>query len=224
MRARPVRTLQTVLAVRKPGPTAEDRRAGQRIAGIPGLRRVRRLTLISLESPFSPASLPRACSQVIFARGWNRTQIDAIQGNSRVPSQAVAGVKLEVTLTKNPEMVRHVGRNDEGERANGEWIVAGDTSAHPGVRREVPEKRDGRLAHALELLHMCGPTDSVGLGTSRCDVLVEAGKRRFKAAGEPESAEDKGAFGVGHMIENLADAPLLRRIAKSGLLLRDSGK
>ena len=69
---------------------------------------------------------------------------------------------------------------------------------------------------------MAGPRDLVGAGRGAGDVLIVAREWRVEAAGEPECAGYEHALGVVDVIENLADAPLLRLVAVERLFLGDA--
>ena len=72
-------------------------------------------------------------------------------------------------------------RDDVGERAHAEGIVAGDAAAIPGPRRQLREQRQCCRTNCAELLDVTGPGPSVDAGLKNCGVLIEAGER----AGEP---------------------------------------
>ena len=69
-------------------------------------------------------------------------------------------------------MMRHVARNDERQGADGERIIAGDASAHPGLSRKILEKRDGCEACPLEFFDMRRPGNRVGLRAGSGNILI----------------------------------------------------
>src|SRR5580700_10050997 len=111
--------------------------------------------------------------------------------------------------------------DDECQRADGEWFDAGHSGAHPGLRREVLEERDGGETDAPEFFNMRGPRDRIGLRTCGCDVRVVAGQWTVEGTGKPESSESECAFRIGNMIQNLADAPFAGSASVQGSLIRD---
>ena len=110
-------------------------------------------------------------------------------------------------------MMRDVASDDESESAHGEGFAVRDTVSRPCAGRQILEQANGREADEAKLLDVIEPGDSISLGTFRADVLVVAGERRFESSREPEGAKSKGAFGVGDVIENLANGPFIRGVA-----------
>lgn len=121
-------------------------------------------------------------------------------------------------------MMLDVAGDDEGESAHGEGFAVCDTVSRPRTWRQILEQANGREANEAELFDMVEPRNSIGLGTFRADVLVVAGERRFESSRKPEGAKGKGAFSVGDVIENLANAPFIGGVTVKRRLFCDAGK
>ncbi len=66
---------------------------------------------------------------------------------------------------------------------------------------QVAEEIDARPANVAELLHMGSPGQAIGFRACGGNVLIEAGQRRVKAAGEPEGAHDEHPLRVVDVAE-----------------------
>jgi len=117
-------------------------------------------------------------------------------------------------------MMRHMAGDNERERANGERIAAGYPGAHPPLIREILKKREGRKTDASEFFDVRCPGERVSLRAGGCDIRIVTGQRSVEAPGKPESSETESAFGVGNVIEELADAPFSRGIPFEGFFFR----
>jgi hypothetical protein len=118
--------------------------------------------------------------------------------------------------------VREMPGDDEGERADSDFVAAGDAGAHPRFIGEIAEERNCGEADAAEFLDVRGPGQAIGLGAGDGDVLVEAGERVRKASGEPESAIGEDAFGIGDVAEDFANAPFFGRVAIERFFFRNA--
>jgi hypothetical protein len=49
-------------------------------------------------------------------------------------------ISLQVSFAKDRQVMGEVARNDIGEGANGNGVVAGDAAAQPGIRREIAKE------------------------------------------------------------------------------------
>jgi hypothetical protein len=121
-------------------------------------------------------------------------------------------------------MMREVASDDESESAHGEGFAVGDTLPGPCAGWQILEQANSGEANQAELLDVIEPRNSVGLGALRADVLIVAGKRRFESSRKPEGAKGKGAFGVGDVIEDLANRPFIRGVAVKRRFLRNAGE
>ncbi len=126
------------------------------------------------------------------------------------------------SFAQHLHVVRQVSGDDIRKGADCEAIVAGNAAARPCLGWHISEKRDGGEADAAELLDVGGPGDCVRLRAGCRDVLVVAGQGTLKAVRKPEGAESDGALGVGDMVQQLADAPLFRRVAIKRFFFRDA--
>src|SRR5579862_303090 len=119
----------------------------------------------------------------------------------------------EVSIAKDGEMMLDVAGDDESESAHGEGFAVSDAVTGPCAGRQILEEANGGEADEADLLDVIEPRNAIGLGTFRADVLVVAGKRRFKSSRKPEGAKGKCALGVRKVIENLADTPFIGGVA-----------
>ena len=115
-------------------------------------------------------------------------------------------------------MMRDVPSDDESESAHGEGFAVRETMTRPCAGRQILEEASRRETDEAKLLDVIEPRNSISLGTFRADVLVVAGKRRFESSRKPEGAKGEGAFGVGDVIEHLANSPFIRGVAVKGRL------
>src|SRR5688572_4103675 len=115
-------------------------------------------------------------------------------------------------------------RRDVRERANTERIPAGDTAARPGLRGKVAEERHRRAPDRLKVVEKVRPRALVGARLPYRDVLLEARQRTVESAREPERAKGEETLGVAQMVDHLANAPLVGRVAMQGLLVGDVAK
>ena len=139
--------------------------------------------------------------------------------------QGVSEIKLgEVAFADHGDVVGGVTGDEEGEGADAEVLFVGDAGAEPSLFGHVLEERERREADALELFDVGLPWDGIGAGGGGGGVGVVALERRGEAAGEPEGAEGEGALGVGDVVEDLADAPLVSGVAVEGGLFGDGGE
>src|SRR4051794_10281387 len=130
----------------------------------------------------------------------------------------------EIAFAQQAAMVRHMASDDEAEREHGERAAAGDALPGPRLRRQIAEEIDAGPPDVAELLDVSVPGTLIGCRSRHGDVLVEAGQRRVKAASEPQRTHDEDPFGIVHMAEDLAHAPLVRSIAMERAFLRDTPK
>lgn len=121
-------------------------------------------------------------------------------------------------------MMSEMACADERERADGEWIVAGDAATHPCGSGHVGEERIGGEADATKIFDVRGPGIIVGMGAGNADVLVVAGQRRVEAAREPQSSKCEGAFGVRNVAQDLADRPFVRSVPVKRFFFGDGGE
>jgi hypothetical protein len=121
-------------------------------------------------------------------------------------------------------MMRDVASDDESESAHGEGFAVRDAVSRPRGGRQILEQANRGEANEAKLFDVIEPRNSIGPGTLRADVLVVAGKRRFESSRKPVGAKSKGAFGVGDVIENLANGPFIRGVAVKRRLFCYAGK
>src|ERR1041385_415152 len=109
--------------------------------------------------------------------------------------------------------MRRVSRNDPRDRPNAESLVARRAGPRPCRIRQTPEEVHGGRAQRLEFGEMGGPAGPLGIGRFRGHHLIEARQWGLKAARKPEGAESEESLAVIEMVEHLADAPFVRRVA-----------
>src|SRR5439155_20488946 len=131
---------------------------------------------------------------------------------------------LQVPFLEDGAVVRDVAGGDVGQRPHREGVSAGDAAPAPGFVRKVAEESNRRQPDAPEFLDVVGPRALVCPRAGRGDVLVEARKRSFEPAGEPERPGDEEPFAVVDVVDDLADRPLLRRVGPEALLLGNRGE
>src|SRR5205823_6566288 len=107
-----------------------------------------------------------------------------LQGASRLLSALI-----QVALPQDRGVMADMAGGNVGQRSHRHRVVARDAAAHPRLGRKAAKERDRRRTDREELFHVTVPVALVGSGSSRRDVLIEAGKRAVEAACEPERAE-----------------------------------
>ena len=121
-------------------------------------------------------------------------------------------------------MVRNVSGCDVGERPHREGFSTGDSTAHPRVCGKIPEEAQRGPADCTELVDVARPGELIGLCGGDRNILLEARKGSVEFPREPQSAEDEHSLGVVHVVQRLADAPLVRRVAAERFLLGDAAQ
>jgi hypothetical protein len=106
----------------------------------------------------------------------------------------------------------HVSANNVSASSHAERIAAGNAAASPCVCRHIAEERKSGHADVLKFFHMAGPRDVITLAGCGDDILVKAGQRAAKVAGEPQGAKKKDALSVIYVVPHLADCPFIRRV------------
>src|SRR5215831_10982320 len=106
----------------------------------------------------------------------------------------------------------HVSGHYVSAGPHGKRIAAGDTGSHPGFFRQFLEKAERAQTDLTKFFDMTGPGKVISSAAFNCNLLVKAGQRAVKPASKPQSAEDKDAFSIVHVVPGLAYAPFIRRI------------
>src|SRR5260370_19967190 len=89
---------------------------------------------------------------------------------------------LQVAFAHELQVVRQMSRDDIGDCAHCEGIVAGNAAFCPCLGGHIAKKCDGGEPHKTELLDMGGPRHPVGLSAVCRDVLVVAWKGCFETS------------------------------------------
>ena len=118
-------------------------------------------------------------------------------------------------------MVRDVAGDDVGYRPHGNGIVTRDARPVPRLIRQALEEEDRRKAHVFELLDEVSPRSVIRMGIFDCDVLFEARQRVVEPARKPERPNGKYPLAVVHVVQQLANRPLSRRVGVKTLFLAD---
>ena len=121
-------------------------------------------------------------------------------------------------------MVCDVARDDVGDRPHGDGIVARDSRPIPRLLWQALEEGDRRETYVFELLNEVSPRSVIRMGVLDGDVLIEARQRVCKAARKPEPTGREYPLTVVHVVQNLANCPLSRRVRVKALLLADSAQ
>jgi len=90
--------------------------------------------------------------------------------------------------------------DDECHGADREVIVAGNSTAHPGINRHIPEQGNACPSHMPKLLDVHSPGDPIGCGSGRGNVLIVAGQRFLEPARKPERPKGKNAFRIRDVV------------------------
>src|SRR5215469_4562079 len=104
---------------------------------------------------------------------------------------------------------------------HGKRIAAGDTGSHPGFLRQLLEKAQRGQTDLTKFFDMSGPGKVIAATALYCNLLIKAGQRAVKSASKPQSAEDKDALSIVHVVPRLAYAPFIRRITIQRFFFRD---
>src|SRR5260370_20696689 len=98
---------------------------------------------------------------------------------------------LQIALAQDLQMVREMSRDDIGDCAHGEGIVAGNAAFCPCLGGHIAKKCDGGEPHKTELLDMGGPRHLVGLSAVCRDGFVVAPQGCFGTSAVPHGSECK---------------------------------
>lgn len=118
-------------------------------------------------------------------------------------------------------MVADMAGEDVGQGAHGEGIIAGDAAPSPGFWRQGFEEVQAGLTQMAKLTYVATPVNLIRRGRFDANVLIEAGQRIRKAAGEPKGTEQENAFAVVDVVQQLAHGPLLGLVTMKRFLFRD---
>src|SRR6266478_9627266 len=65
----------------------------------------------------------------------------------------ISATRHEVLLFKNPPMMQLMPRNDVGEPPHGDFILVGNSAAHPCCFIQIAQQRQGSAAYRDEVLN-----------------------------------------------------------------------
>src|SRR5215813_1915499 len=100
-----------------------------------------------------------------------------------------------------------VARDDVCQGVYRKWILVSGAGSRPMIRRKIAEERDGRKPDVAKLIDVLRPGEFICV--RRGDFLIETRQRRLEAPCEPKSSEKKNSLYIVHVIEYLANRPLL---------------
>jgi len=118
-------------------------------------------------------------------------------------------------------MMPLVAGDDPGEGAGRDGRAVGGHAAERRRAVEVAEERQRGAAHGGELAEERVERPRVEVGVRDVRVLVEAGKRVHLVARGGHGAEREHPLDVDDVADDLAHAPLARRVPMAGALLAE---
>src|SRR5689334_9211920 len=141
------------------------------------------------------------------------------RGSDKLPDNRVRG---EIALFQDVDVVCEVAADDVDEGVDADRAIAGDAGAGPSLGRESAQQRERSEPHDAKLLDQIRPSRVIRLRTRHGDLLIETRQRIRKPARKPQRPAEKDSFAVVDVVQQLANRPLVRRVAMRRLLFRNA--